>query len=146
MPNVRLKEREKCASLSCMTAASIGREAIANCFAHAQARNIEVEIVYDEGSLELRVRDDGRGMDPRTAQSGRAGHWGLLGMRERAVSLGGTLKVWSRPELGTEIELIVPAATAYRAGGTRGKSGWFGRLIGSLRKRQQLDAHDPDDR
>jgi signal transduction histidine kinase len=92
----------------------IGREAIVNCFTHAQAQHIEVEIIYDEKSLALRIRDDGRGMAAETAQSGRPGHWGIVGMRERANSLGATLKIWSGPDSGTEIELMVRAATAYR--------------------------------
>ncbi len=64
----------------------------------------------------LRVRDDGRGIDPRILEAGgRSGHWGLQGMHERAQKIGGQLRFWSRPETGTEVELTVPGATAYQA-------------------------------
>jgi signal transduction histidine kinase len=64
----------------------------------------------------LRIRDDGRGIDPDVLEKGgRADHWGLQGMRERANSIGAKLNLWSGPESGTEVELTVPAATAYRS-------------------------------
>ena len=89
-------------------------EALRNAFRHADARRIEVEIRYDEGQFRLRVRDDGKGMDPNLlVGNGRAGHFGLRGMRERAERAGGTLTVWSEIESGTEVELRIPAAHAY---------------------------------
>jgi signal transduction histidine kinase len=73
-----------------------------------------VEIRYDERQFRLRVRDDGRGMDPKLLfDNGRAGHFGLPGMRERTKRVGGKLTVWSEHESGTEVELIIPAAHAY---------------------------------
>ena len=88
----------------------IGSEALRNAFRHAEARQIEVELRYDERQLRLRIRDDGKGMDPKflTAE-GREGHFGLHGMRERAKLIGAKLTVWTAPESGTEIELSVPA-------------------------------------
>jgi signal transduction histidine kinase len=65
----------------------IGREAVANAFRHAGAQSIEVELEYAKDRLHLIVRDDGHGIDPQTLQSGREGHWGLLGMRERAARI-----------------------------------------------------------
>ena len=63
----------------------IAGEALRNAFKHAQAQRIEVEIRYDERQLRLRVRDDGKGIDPKLLnEDGRAGHYGLRGMRERA--------------------------------------------------------------
>ncbi len=62
----------------------IGREAIRNAFLHARARHIEARIHYDERLLRLRIRDDGKGIDPTVLEEGgRAGHWGLIGIRER---------------------------------------------------------------
>lgn len=90
----------------------IGREAIRNALHHAQAGAIEVELAYGRSCLLLHVRDDGRGM---TDTHGAAdGHWGMQGMRERARRLAGELRVWSRPGLGTEIALSVPANRIYR--------------------------------
>jgi signal transduction histidine kinase len=95
---------------------SIGREALINALTHSESRNIEVEIIYDSHEFRLRIRDDGRGIDPAILEKGgRADHWGLQGMRERAQKIGAHLDIWSRPGSGTEIELRIPAATAYRA-------------------------------
>ena len=90
----------------------IGREAIRNALHHAHADAIEVELAYGRTCLLLHVRDDGRGM---TDTHGSAdGHWGMQGMRERARRLGGELRVWSRPGLGTEVALSIPASRIYR--------------------------------
>jgi signal transduction histidine kinase len=92
----------------------IGSEVIRNAFNHAVASKIEVEIRYDEHELRLRVRDDGKGIDPRDlAGSGRPGHWGLQGIRERAKRTGSRLNFWSEAGAGTEVELRIPAAIAY---------------------------------
>jgi len=48
-------------------------------------------------------------------ESGRDGHWGLAGMRERAESIGARLKVWSRANAGTEVELTIPSRVAFVA-------------------------------
>ena len=115
----------------------IGREAIGNSFTHAEARHIEAELIYGEKSLALRVRDDGKGMEPEVAQSGRAGHWGIVGMRERAKSLGATLNTWSRPGSGTEIELNISAATAYAVNSAARKPALLERLLDVLRVRKR---------
>jgi signal transduction histidine kinase/ligand-binding sensor domain-containing protein len=98
-------------------------EALRNAFRHAEAKQIEVELRYDVRQLRLRIRDDGKGIDPKfLTDEGRAGHFGLLGMRERAKLVRGKLTVWSAPDSGTEIELSVPAAHAYVASHSRS---WF---------------------
>ena len=92
----------------------IGAEALRNAFHHAQARQVEVEIRYDHQQIRLRVRDDGKGIDPAVLSGhGREGHFGLPGMRERANAIGGELVVWSEVNAGTEVELRIPAGTAY---------------------------------
>jgi signal transduction histidine kinase/ligand-binding sensor domain-containing protein len=92
----------------------IAGEALRNAFRHAEAQRIEMEIRYDEAQLRLRLRDDGKGIDPQfLSDDGRQGHYGLRGMRERAKLLSGKLTVWSGRNSGTEVELIVPAARAY---------------------------------
>jgi signal transduction histidine kinase len=92
----------------------IGREAMVNAVRHSKGRNVEVEVDYAAWELRLRIRDDGRGIDPDILQSGRPGHIGLAVMRERAERIGGQLDVISGPGAGTEIELKVPASNAYR--------------------------------
>lgn len=92
----------------------IGGEALRNAFRHAEARRIEVEIQYEDRRFNVCVRDDGKGIDTHFAhEDGRPGHFGLHGMRERAKLVGGNLTVWGAPNAGTEIELSIPAATAY---------------------------------
>jgi ligand-binding sensor domain-containing protein/signal transduction histidine kinase len=92
----------------------IAAEALRNAFQHAHAQRIEVEILYGERWLRLRVRDDGKGIDPKfLSADGRAKHYGLHGMRERAQLVGGKLAVWSKLDSGTEVDLSIPASTAY---------------------------------
>jgi len=92
----------------------VGREALANAFRHSQASGIEVELEYADSKLRVLVRDNGRGIDPQVLRTGREGHWGLSGMRERAERIGAKLKVWSRIAGGTEVELSVPSHIAFR--------------------------------
>jgi signal transduction histidine kinase/ligand-binding sensor domain-containing protein len=92
----------------------VATEAMRNAFRHAAARNVEVEIRYDEKNFRLRVRDDGNGIrDEVLRAAGREGHYGLHGMRERAELVGGKLTIWSEVGSGTEIELIIPGSRAY---------------------------------
>jgi signal transduction histidine kinase len=92
----------------------IAAEALRNAFHHAQAKQVEVEIRYDHDQFRLRVRDDGKGIDSAVLSShGVEGHYGLRGMRERATLIQGKLAVWSEVDEGTEVELSVPASTAY---------------------------------
>jgi signal transduction histidine kinase/ligand-binding sensor domain-containing protein len=94
----------------------IAGEALRNAFHHAAAKQIEVELRYEERQLRLRVRDDGKGIDPQVLRAeGREGHFGLRGMRERAKLAGGKLTVWSGLDAGTELELSIPAPHAYIA-------------------------------
>lgn len=95
---------------------SIGREALFNALTHSGGLHIEAEIAYDARQFRLRIRDNGCGIDPAILEKGgRENHWGLRGMRERARKIGAHLQLWSRPGAGTEVELVVPAATAYRS-------------------------------
>ena len=109
----------------------ITREILQNAFRHAQAHHIEAEIRYDDRLLRVRIRDDGTGIDPKILQAGeRAGHWGLRGVRERALQIGARLDFWSEAGAGTEIQLTVPAAIAYQK--SRNK-----RRLGLFRKEQE---------
>jgi signal transduction histidine kinase len=85
----------------------MGQEAINNAVKHAQAQRIFVNLVFDAKRLQLSVRDDGKGFD---YQAGTAGtnHFGLVGMRERAEQIGGTLSIHSANGSGTEVVVDVP--------------------------------------
>ena len=104
----------------------IALEALRNAFRHAQASHIEAEVAYGARELRVRIRDDGTGIDPQHLNAGRARHWGLTNMRERARQIGSELSVWSEVGAGTEIELRIPAAVAY--GSTHRRGGVFGML------------------
>lgn len=111
----------------------IGREAIVNAFRHAAAESVEVELFYAPRKFRMRVRDDGRGMEPQVLEAGKPGHWGLAGMRERARRFGAELTVRSRSGAGTVVELAAPGFRVY-ARGARPK--WWEQL-GRWRKRKE---------
>lgn len=93
---------------------AIAREAVFNASRYADASRIEVELDYRGGAFTLRVRDDGKGFDQDVAASGqRPGHWGLVGMCERAASIGASFNIDSQPGSGTTITVSVPARSAY---------------------------------
>jgi signal transduction histidine kinase len=92
----------------------LATEALRNAFRHAAAKNVEVEIRYDQKYFRLRIRDDGKGIPSDVIHGdGREGHYGLHGMRERAKLVGGKLTIWTELDSGTEIELNIPGARAY---------------------------------
>jgi signal transduction histidine kinase len=99
----------------------IAREALQNAFRHAMATKIEAEITYTERQLRLRIRDDGTGIDSKVVATGREGHWGLQGMRERAQEIGGQLEIWSQAGAGTEVDLTIPGTIAYAAPANQGR-------------------------
>jgi signal transduction histidine kinase/ligand-binding sensor domain-containing protein len=108
----------------------IAGEALRNAFHHAGAKHIEVELSYDTWQLRLRIRDDGKGVDPKfLGDEGRPGHYGLHGMRDRAKLMGGTLDVWTAPGSGTEIDLTIPASHAYVTAPRLRR--WFGKFFGT---------------
>jgi signal transduction histidine kinase len=92
---------------------AIGREAVVNAFRHSGAAAIRVELHYSANQLRVLVCDDGRGIDHQVLEGGRAGHWGLSGMRERAQRIGATLNFVSRDPTGTKVELCVPGNVAF---------------------------------
>jgi signal transduction histidine kinase len=106
----------------------IGREALVNAFRHSRASNIEVVLGYGSKQLRVLVRDNGCGIDPQVLRSGREGHWGLSGMRERAEEIGARLKVWSGADVGTEVELSIPGDIAFERLPSKRRRRWFAKL------------------
>jgi len=96
----------------------IGREALLNAFCHSGAKRVELEVEYSASELQVWIRDNGRGIDPRVLEKGRDGHWGLVGMRERAAKIGGRLEISSRVAAGTAIQLCIPFARSFRQQGS----------------------------
>jgi len=86
----------------------ISQEALNNVVKHSRCRRARVTIGVEDGELFLRVEDDGVGFEPPGAQRRMARSYGLVGMRERAESLGGTMAVESAPGEGTSVEVRFP--------------------------------------
>lgn len=117
----------------------IAREALTNTVRHAQAASAEISLMYASPYFQMKCCDTGVGLAPAILSKGdRTGHWGLVGMRERAIAIGGTLQLWSSQGAGTEIEIRVPARQAYRFPSTRMM--WLQRL---LQLRHQAEGREP---
>ncbi len=84
------------------------QEALSNARKHAAADQVEISFGMQDGKVRMRVQDNGKGFDPRQASGAGNGHFGLLFMRERAESLGGSLQIHSAPGEGTCVEVEVP--------------------------------------
>jgi len=91
----------------------IGNEAIRNACAHSGASRVDVELRYAQ-DLDLRIRDNGIGIDPAVIERGKKGHFGLQGMRERAARIGAKLTLGSNGASGTEIKLVVPGGIVFK--------------------------------
>jgi signal transduction histidine kinase len=87
----------------------IAGEAVANARRHAKANEINVVVDYSPASVRLKVTDDGCGFDPGALDPVVAGHFGLLGMRERAAKTGGALTLRTAPGQGTEVSVEISA-------------------------------------
>jgi signal transduction histidine kinase/ligand-binding sensor domain-containing protein len=85
----------------------VGQEAIHNVKKHSDARHFVVQLEYGPAEIALVVRDDGRGFEMNEGVDSPPGHYGLMGMRERAEAIGGTLEITSEPGFGTTVRLQV---------------------------------------
>lgn len=92
----------------------IGCQAVANAFQHAAAKKIEVRLIYRGSELCLEVEDNGCGIDTRIVEAGKAGHFGFIGMRERAERIGAVLTIATRAGEGTKVTVTVPGKRAFR--------------------------------
>ncbi len=86
----------------------VAREAVSNAVRHAQPQAVRVGVHFAAGSVRLQVVDDGRGFDSEEAFTTRAGHFGLVGMRERVEGVGGRFEVKTSPGDGTALLMEVP--------------------------------------
>lgn len=84
----------------------IFQETLTNAARHSRAKNIKVAITESEGSYVLLIEDDGIGIDPRKIENRKS--LGLLGMRERAIVLGGDVRIERTPGQGTRITARIP--------------------------------------
>ena len=105
----------------------IAGEALFNIARHARADSVDVTITYGERQLGVQIRDDGVGIAPSVlAQGSKDGHFGLIGMRERAERIGGALSIDSGAGKGTDVIFTLPARLAYaeRTHGWRSHLPW----------------------
>lgn len=110
--------------------AKIVKEGLLNIAHHAQASEVEIAVDYASRHLAVRLRDDGVGIPEDVLEQGRkAGHFGLVGMRERAERIGGTLNIISVRGDGVELTLLLPGKLAYGERHAR-KAGWWKRIFG----------------
>ncbi len=86
----------------------VAREALYNSVRHGHPRKVELAICFEENKCGVEVRDDGSGFDPAMLSSPTAGHYGLIGMKERVERIGGKFVLKSRVGEGTELTIQVP--------------------------------------
>jgi len=85
----------------------IAQEAVTNSVKHSGARTVEVALDYTSKAMHLLVKDDGSGFSE--GSNGKNGHYGLIGMKERASHIGANLDLASTPGRGTTISVVLPA-------------------------------------
>lgn len=117
----------------------IGREALMNAFRHSGAGSIDLHLEYAPNQLRILVQDDGCGIDPQVLHSGRDGHRGLSGMRERAEKIGARVKVLSRAGGGTEVDFRLPSDIAFESHPSNLASKW----LPGFRRQQREDEVTP---
>jgi signal transduction histidine kinase len=98
-------------SRTCSQLLRIGKEALSNASKHAQPSRVLVELEYLKQEVRLEVHDDGKGFRADAVTTGRQG-FGLCGMRARAMQVGGSVTVNSKPGLGTRILALMPIPNA----------------------------------
>jgi signal transduction histidine kinase len=87
------------------------QEALNNVAKHARAQHVTVKLTRVSGQVQIEIRDDGHGFDPEVTDGG----FGLMGMRERAALVGGTVEIESRPGEGTAVRAVFSARPARAA-------------------------------
>ena len=99
---------------ACRQLVDIAREAIRNAHQHARASLVAMSVDYRNNSLCLRIVDDGCGIDPDVLKAAeRRGHFGLVGMRERAAQLGARFSVARNGANGTRVTVVAPAGVVF---------------------------------
>jgi signal transduction histidine kinase/ligand-binding sensor domain-containing protein len=124
--------------------ADIAREAVRNAIQHANCRRVRVTVEYHPNSIVLAVADDGCGITPTPLRADRpAGHYGILGMQERAQQLGATFSLGPNGTSGAKVSVHVPAAIAF-AGMAR--AGWFDLIARWWQRSRRTRSRDPESR
>ena len=91
----------------------IAQEAITNAVKHAGGSGVDVALENNEDRVRLMIRDDGHGFTDPDANPENNGHYGLLGMRERARQIGAQFSVQSEPGRGTTVSVVLPTKPSF---------------------------------
>ena len=89
-----------------LTLKQVIRESLTNVVKHAQAKQTSVVVNFGRNKVNAIIKDDGIGFNVKKAK--KDGHFGLQGMRERLDMIGGKLTIRSKPETGTEVNIVIP--------------------------------------
>jgi signal transduction histidine kinase/ligand-binding sensor domain-containing protein len=111
----------------------IAQEAVTNAVKHAHAKEVRIRLDLEPSRLSMVIADDGNGFEQTEAFSEIGGHFGLLGMRERAERIGGELHLASQPGGGTKVEVTVPLSTERAE-----RNGAAARLVGARAPRRPV--------
>jgi signal transduction histidine kinase/ligand-binding sensor domain-containing protein len=127
MINVSVMGRERDLKQEIVEEASfIVKEAMRNALKHSGGSALSLRLDFRRDALVLEVRDDGSGIEPPILDAGeKPGHWGLMGMRERADQMSAKLSIDSAPGQGTQVMLCIPARIAYVTYPKSGRFLWF---------------------
>lgn len=100
-----------------LAAFRIVQQALSNVVQHANAHHVRVTVAFTAMELQLLIQDNGCGFNPpeHPTDFARSGHFGLMGMYERATLHGGSLTLRSAPDQGTTVTVRLPLVTAARA-------------------------------
>ena len=112
----------------------IYQEALRNACVHSLGTRVEVQLKYGR-SLTLSVRDNGIGIESNVISSGKAGHFGLQGMHERAARIESKLSIQSSSTSGTEVSLVIPGGSIFRPT-TRGLTSLRSRIRAPILRRR----------
>jgi signal transduction histidine kinase/ligand-binding sensor domain-containing protein len=122
----------------------IAREAVRNAIQHAKCRRVRVTVEYNQNSIVLTVADDGCGFAPTLLRADRpAGHYGILGMQERAQQLGATFALGPNGTTGTKVSVHVPAAIAFA---DVARASWSDLIVRWWRRARRTRSRDPGSR
>jgi signal transduction histidine kinase/ligand-binding sensor domain-containing protein len=94
----------------------IVQESITNTIKHAAAHLVEITMVFSGDELRLTIHDDGRGLQRELTSNNDGGHYGMIGMRERAAQMGASLEITGPPGLGTTVMVRLPLTQETPAG------------------------------
>jgi signal transduction histidine kinase len=122
----------------------IAQEAVRNAIQHAKCQRVRVTVEYNPNSIVLAIADDGCGITPTLSRAERpAGHYGILGMQERAQQLGATFALGPNGTTGAKVSVHVPAAVAFA---DVARAGWSDLIVQWWRRARRARSRDPGSR